>query len=128
MEVVKIGFLGVTGVLLAVYFKSIKSEYGILIGTGTGLFIFFYAMKNLTLFMEQIQLLSIFTEDESGFLEILLKVVGITYICEFCAGICKDAGYSAVSGQIEIFGKVMVLLTGLPILLSVIHTIENFRG
>ena len=65
---------------------------------------------------------------DNGFVAILLKIVGITYICEFCAGICKDAGYGAVGGQIEIFGKVMVLLTGLPILLSVIQTIQNFKG
>lgn len=128
MEVIKIGFLGITGVLLAVYFKSVKSEYGIFIGTATGFLIFFCAMKNLTFFMEQMRLLRVFTGEENGFLQILFKVVGITYICEFCAGICKDEGYSAISGQLEIFGKVMVLLTGLPILLSVIHTIENFRG
>ena len=128
MEIIKIGFLGITGVLLAVYFKSIKSEYGIYIGTATGLLIFFYTMKNLAFFMEQMRLLSIFSEEENGFLEILFKVVGITYVCEFCAGICKDAGYSAISSQLQIFGKVMVLLTGLPILLSVIRTIENFRG
>ena len=128
MEIIKIGLLGITGVLLAVYFKSIKSEYGIYIGTATGLLIFFCAMKNLAFFMEQMRLLSIFSEEENGFLEILFKVVGITYACEFCAAICKDAGYSAISGQLQIFGKVMVLLTGLPILLSVIRTIENFRG
>ena len=51
MEVIKIGFLGITGVLLAVYFKSVKSEYGIFIGTATGFLIFFCAMKNLTFFM-----------------------------------------------------------------------------
>ena len=128
MEIIKIGFLGIAGVLLAVYFKSVKSEYGIYIGTATGLLIFFCAMKNLTFFMEQMRLLSIFSEEENGFLGILFKVVGITYVCEFCAGICKDAGYSAISSQLQIFGKVMVLLTGLPILLSVIRTIENFRG
>jgi stage III sporulation protein AD len=52
-----------------------------------------------------------------------MKVVGITYLCEFSAGICKDAGFAAVSDQIEILGKLSVLFAGLPILLTVIRQI-----
>ena len=61
--------------------------------------------------------------DAKGYLGILMKVVGITYLCEFSAGICKDAGFAAVSDQIEILGKLSVLFAGLPILLTVIRQI-----
>ena len=128
MEMIKISLLGVVGVLLAVYFRSIKAEYGVYIGAVTGLLIFGYTIRNLTFFMDEIQVFQSFLQQDNGFFRILLKVVGITYVCEFCAGVCKDAGYGAVGGQIEIFGKVMVLLTGLPILLSVVETIGNFKG
>ncbi len=126
MEIIRIGAIGVTGVLLAVCFKTVKAEYGIFIGIVTGLIVFWHTVQNLALFMDEIRTLRVLAGADGGFLAILLKVAGIAYICEFCAGICKDAGYSAVGGQIEIFGKVMVLLTGLPILLSVIETIQNF--
>ena len=128
MEVVKIALLGVIGVLFAVYFRTVKAEYGVYIGVLAALLIFWYTVRSLALFMEEMQVLQEFIRQDRGFFVILLKIVGITYICEFCAGICKDAGYGAVGGQIEIFGKVMVLLTGLPILLSVIQTIQNFKG
>lgn len=128
MEMIKIGFLGVTGVLLAVYFRSIKAEYGVYIGAVAGLLIFGYTIRNLCFFMDEIQVFQTFLQKDNGFFRILFKVVGITYVCEFCAGVCKDAGYGAVGGQIEIFGKVMVLLTGLPILLSVVETIGGFKG
>ncbi|WWR14871.1 SpoIIIAC/SpoIIIAD family protein [Lachnospiraceae bacterium JLR.KK008] len=128
MEVVKIALLGVIGVLFAVFFRTVKAEYGVYIGVLAALLIFWYTVRSLALFMEEMQVLQEFIRQDRGFFVILLKIVGITYICEFCAGICKDAGYGAVGGQIEIFGKVMVLLTGLPILLSVIQTIQNFKG
>ena len=128
MEVVKIALLGVIGVLFAVFFRTVKAEYGVYIGVLAALLIFWYTVRSLALFMEEMQVLQEFIRQDRGFFVILLKIVGITYICEFCAGICKDAGYGAVGGQIEIFGKVMVLLTGLPILLSVIRTIQNFKG
>ena len=56
-------------------------------------------------------------------LGILMKVVGITYLCEFSVGMCKDAGFTAVADQIEILGKLSVLFAGLPILLAVIRQI-----
>lgn len=127
MDIIKIGAIGITGVLLAVFFRSVKAEYGVYIGVITGLLIFGITLENLAVFMDEVQLFQSIIQADNGFLTILLKIVGITYICEFCAGICRDAGYGAVGGQIEIFGKVMVLLTGLPILLSVVSTIQNFK-
>ena len=61
-----------------------------------------------------------------NYLSILLRVIGITYICEFSAGICRDAGYQSVAGQIEILGKLSVMFAGLPILFAVIDQIQNF--
>ena len=66
-------------------------------------------------------------EENKSFYEILFKIMGITYICEFASGICKDAGYSAISSQIEIVGKMLVLLSGIPVLIAVIETIKNYN-
>ena len=64
-----------------------------------------------------------YLDQEGEYIRILLKVTGITYVCEYSAGICKDAGYSSLSGQIEILGKLSVLTAGLPILMAVIGEI-----
>ncbi|MDE5802672.1 MAG: stage III sporulation AC/AD family protein, partial [Lachnospiraceae bacterium] len=61
-----------------------------------------------------------------GYLGTLLKIVGITYICEFSAGICKDAGFAAVAGQIEVLGKLAVMFAGLPVLFAVLEQIQSF--
>jgi len=62
----------------------------------------------------------------SIYLTTLVKMIGITYIAEFAAGICKDAGYGAVGTQIEIFGKLSVLAVSMPILLALIETLQVF--
>ncbi len=128
MEIIKIGAMGIVGVMLAVWLKTVKPEYGIYVGMAAGLLIFGYTLHTFSFFMDEVEKLHTLLGEDTSFFAILLKVVGITYICEFCAGICKDAGYGAVGGQIEIFGKVMVLLSGLPVLLSVIETIQGFKG
>ena len=57
---------------------------------------------------------------------ILLKMIGITYVAEFSANLCKDAGYQAVAGQIEMFGKLSILVISMPVLLALLDTISQF--
>ena len=59
-------------------------------------------------------------------MEVLIKMLGITYVAEFSAGICRDAGYQTVAAQIEIFAKIMILALSMPILLALLKTIRTF--
>ena len=126
LEIVKIGLLGIIGVLLAVQFKNTKPEYALYIGLATAILVFYYVVRNLYSLSNQLASLQKYMAEGGGYLGTLLKIVGITYICEFSAGICKDAGYTSIAGQIEVLGKLSVMFAGLPILLAVIEQIQNF--
>lgn len=128
MEIVKIGILGVAGVLLALQFKSNKPEYGLYIGAAICLLIFSFSVSGLTVLLEKIRTVEHYLDGSGNYLGLLLKAVGITYVCEFCASICKDAGYGAVAGQIETFGKLSVLLMGIPVLVAVVENINTIAG
>lgn len=39
------------------------------------------------------------------YLQVLLKMIGISYIAEFGAEICKDAGFGAVAGRLNFLEK-----------------------
>ena len=46
-EVIKIGMLGIVGVLLAVQFKSMKTEYSVYIGMGLAILVFGYVLRQV---------------------------------------------------------------------------------
>lgn len=125
-ELVKIVFLGIAGVLLAVQFKSGRPEYGLYIGIAVSIIIFSFVLRQVAAVTVQFGRLKGFLNGAEGYLSILLKVIGITYICEFGAGVCKDAGYHSVAGQIEVLGKLTVMFAGLPVLFAVIEQIQSF--
>ncbi len=126
MEIIKIGLLGIAAVLLAVQFKTQKPEYSLYIGIGAAVLVFSYTFRFLSQLLSQISTLQGFFDGNGSYLKTLFKIVGITYVCEFSAGICKDAGFSSVAGQIEVMGKLSVMFAGLPILLTVLEQIRNF--
>lgn len=126
MDVVKIGVLGLAGVMLALQFKSVKPEISIYMGLAVGIVIFCFSVDGLIGILDKIQSLQSYIKSGEGYFGLLFKAVGVTYICEFTAAVCKDAGYGAVAGQIEIFGKLTVLFMGMPALLAIIENISAF--
>ena len=124
MTVVTIAVVGITAVLLAVALKGMKGEYGIYLVMAAGFFIFFYGVGKLTTILDTIKQVQSYIKINSVYLSTLIKMIGITYVAEFAAGICKDAGYGAVGTQIEIFGKLSVLAVSMPILLALIETLQ----
>ena len=126
MSVLTIGILGIAGALLAVELKGLKGEYGIYLVAAVGLVIFFYGVTKLKTVIETIRQVQSYIRLNRMYLEVLLKMIGITYIAEFSSGICKDAGYGSLGSQIEIFGKLSVLAVSKPILLALLDTVQQF--
>lgn len=126
MVVVKVALLGVVAVLLALQFKILRPEYAIYIGIACGSLICIFIVEYLYQVFREFGNLQQYVTANREYLNILMKMIGITYICEFSSSICRDAGFQAVAGQIEVFGKVCILLFALPIVISLMQTIGNF--
>ena len=128
MTVITIGIVGMTAVLLAVQMKSTKGEYGIYLVMAAGCFIFFYGVSKMETILDAMDRLQEMLRLTRVYLSTLMKMTGITYIAEFCSGICKDAGYGAIGSQIEIFGKLSILAVSMPIVLALMETLQRFLG
>ncbi len=126
MNIVQVGILGVAGILLAVQLKQEKSEVAVYLSIGISLLIFFGILDSLEVLVSTVREISSFIQIDNSYLMTLIKMLGITYIAEFSAGLCKDTGYTAIGGQIEMFGKLTILVLSLPILLALLRTIQEF--
>ncbi|MCM1160837.1 MAG: stage III sporulation protein AD [Roseburia sp.] len=128
MDIVKIGFLGIVAVLLSIQVKQSRPEFGFYIILGTSLCILTMVLSYFYNISSVFGSFYAYLGEYKSYLELLLKVLGITYICEFCASLCRDAGYGSIAGQIELSGKLSVLMFGLPILLTLLETLKSYGG
>lgn len=124
-NILKVTFIGIIGIIIAIQFKSTKQEYTILVGVGLSLVIFCFCLSSLEELFGRMKGIWDYVGDSGSYLSILLKVVGITYVCEFGQAISKDAGFMAVSEQIGIVGKLAILMSGLPIILNVLEQLQT---
>ncbi|RZT00852.1 SpoIIIAC/SpoIIIAD family protein [Cuneatibacter caecimuris] len=123
---VLIGLFGILAVLLAVQLKGMKPEYGIYLSLAAAVVIFAVGAQKLEGVIEVLSRLQQYLPVSAEYLQVLLKMVGITYLSEFAAGICKDAGYQAIGCQIEMFGKLMILALSMPIVMALMETLDTF--
>ena len=126
MNSIQIALLGAVGTLLALQFKSGKSEYGIYVSLAVSLFLFLCMLSRLEIFVQTVKKIADYIKLDAGQMSILLKMAGVTYVAEFASGICKDAGYQNIAVQIEIFTKLTLLAIGMPVLLALLELIGDF--
>lgn len=126
MSMLQVGVLGVAGVLMAVQFKGGKSEYSTYIALGVSVLIFGAVLGQLEVLVDAVQEIGDTIGLDGAYVRTMLKMIGITYAAELASGICKDAGYQAVAVQLEIFGKLLIMVLSVPVLLTVLQTIGEF--
>ena len=125
IDIVKIGMLSVAGVLLAIPLKKEKSEYSLLISIIICVFVFFFVITKIQVIFEFVERLEEMIAIESDYIVIILKMIGIAYVAEFAIGVCKDAGFGAIGGQVETFAKMSILVVSLPLLLTFLEMIGS---
>lgn len=115
----------IIGVLLALKLKNLNSSMWVYLSLALSMFVLFYILNRLGFVLD-------FLDDvmgdiglESGYFEILIKIIGISYLCEFTANICRESGFVAVAGQIEIGGKLTMMVMSMPILMAIVDTITS---
>lgn len=123
MDVLKIAVLAVSGVLLALMLKQVKPEYSAVLSMAVCICIFLFLLTKLQAVFGYLEQLEAQVTIDGVYLDTIIKMLGISYITQFASDLCRDAGYSAVSSQIELFARVSVLFLSFPVLLALVEMI-----
>lgn len=123
MSILQISMIGMASVFIALLLKNTKSEYAVLTVVVAGLVIFFYSINKISITFDTINIIRDKINISDEYFLILVKIVGIAYICEFSSDICKDAGYGLVANQIQIFGKITILALSANVFINLLNVI-----
>lgn len=62
---------------------------------------------------------------ERDYVTILFKALGICWLTQFAADICRDCGETAIASGAEIFGKIQLMIISLPLFDSLTEVISG---
>jgi stage III sporulation protein AD len=121
MDIFKIVGLGLIAAILSVVLKSQKPEISLQISIVTGLIIFLFIATRLSYVIEVLNLVARKIDIDLVYITTIFKIVGIAYISEFGAQVCRDAGEAAIASKIEFAGKVLIMVLAVPILVALLN-------
>ncbi len=118
MEIVQIVAIGLIAGILVVMIRQKQPELAMQVSIVAGLIILIYVLDYLVTAVDYIR--DVVAEYEIPYdgIAIVLKIIGIAYICEFAVQILKDTGESSLSSKVELAGRVLIIVLSLPVFTS----------
>ncbi len=123
MEIIQIVGLGFVVTLLILIIKREKPEIAVQLSLTLATIIFLLILTKINIVLNLFRDMAEKANISQMYLNTILKIIGIAYITEFGAQVCRDAGEGAVAGKIEFAGKVLVMVMAIPIIALVMDTI-----
>ena len=123
MEIWQIVGLALIVAVIGVVLKQVRKEIALQLTILTGAIIFMLILGKIKIIIDLLQNLADQANISSYYLLIVLKIVGVAYLAEFGADICRDADEKALATKIEIAAKVGVLVLAIPIIVAILESL-----
>ncbi|MCG0277608.1 MAG: stage III sporulation protein AD [Thermanaeromonas sp.] len=124
MEIFQLVGLGLTATFIVVVVRQAQSkEIALLISLVAGALMFLLLVDRIAAVIQVLSDLS----DRAGinrfYLTTVLKIIGIAYVGEFGAQVCRDAGENAIASKVELATKVLIMVLSIPIIVAILESI-----
>ncbi len=123
MEIFQIVGVGLVTTILVIVIKQHKPEMAIQLTILFGVLIFLLMMDKITAVGTVLRQLASKANISLTYITIIFKIIGIAYIAEFGAQICKDAGEGVIASKIEFAAKILIMVIALPIMVAVMESV-----
>lgn len=122
MEILQVVGIGLIAAVLLTLLRHQRSELAVQLSIVVSIILFLFVLTKMTAIVRVLEEIANRVSLNQFYLTTLLKILGIAFIAEFGAQICRDAGESAVAGKVEMAAKVLVLVLALPIIVALMDS------
>lgn len=119
---------GIVASILAIILRKHNAEYSFILTVCTCAIIFTYIAGILIEAISGVKEIFYTSGISVSYLTVLLKCVGICFLTEFTCDTCKDAGQAALSDVIMFSGRLVVLISALPLFTELLKIVTELSG
>ena len=123
MNIVSIGVLAVVAVIVALTLRPKNAESSMILSVACAVLILLAVLSQAGQIIGTVNSIVAAAQINTGYIAILLKVVGICLLTEFAVNTCRDAGCQSLAGNVSLAGKLVVTVTALPLYTDILNTV-----
>ena len=120
----QIAAVGLICAVLSLAVRSWRPEFSIYISAASGLVLFAKVYSQLEGIISGGSGLFQKSGSAGVYFPVLLKVIGIAYLTDFSAQVCRDAGENGIASKVEMAGKIFIFYAALPVFTSLIRMLQ----
>ncbi len=128
MNIVTICVVAIVSAVLSITVRRYNHELSLLISIGASVVVLLCVIEYVFTSLESVSTILNSANIDSQYIVILLKVMGICFVTEFTCDCTKEAGFDSLASNIALAGKVLVLVTALPMFNSVLNIVASLTG
>lgn len=121
MTIAQVVGIALVASVLLVLLRQARPEWAVLLSIVTAVAVFLLLVDDIAAIVRILEQVADRANLDTRYTATLLKIVGVAYLAEFGAQLCRDAGESALAAKVELAGKVVILLLAVPILMAVLE-------
>ena len=125
--IVAVAFFCVVAAVLVVFLRQHRPDFALLLSAAAGVVAVVYilspavdAMKSMGARLEDAGLSAVFT--------VLLKTIGVCYVTDFSADLCRDFGQSSLASKVELAGRISVVVLCFPLVEGLLQLADRLIG
>ncbi|MCL5934891.1 MAG: stage III sporulation protein AD [Firmicutes bacterium] len=123
MEIVQVVSFGLLVTFLIVLIKQQRPDFAMFLSIVAGVAIFLMMLGKIEAVFNVLTDLGSRANVNMIYMGTVLKIIGIAYIAEFGAQVCRDAGEGVVATKIEFAAKILVMVMAIPIILAILEAL-----
>lgn len=116
MMLAKIIFIAVITVILGITISNFNKEFKVYITVIFGVLVMLILFRELKGYVQEFINIFVRYNIKTEYFAIIIKIVGIAYICDFISLLCKDLNYESVGKKVEIAGKLVILIYSIDVI------------
>lgn len=125
MTAFKLVGIALLAVSAAVVLRAYRPEMALQLSVAACLFILAYALSDIAALRLAVDGVAQRFGLGADQLKLVFKVLGISYVVQFAAEACRDAGESAIASKVELAGRVLIVAAALPALMAVLSLLSG---
>ena len=128
MNILAISVIGILTSVIVLSLRRHNAEISFIAAIAGSALIFISVLVNFTSLYDTLKDILAAADININYISILLKALGICFLTEFACDMCIDAGQRALAGNISLAGRILIVITAVPLYKEILDTVLSLTG
>ena len=125
IDIIAVALLGMMTAVICVILKQYKPEFSAALAIGFSVILMLYLLSRITPIVKALETLATQSGIPTKFFSAVTKALGISILVGLACDSCTDVGQNSLASNIELAGKIAIVLLCIPLIGEIVEVVKK---